>query len=318
VDQDPILFNTTIAENIAYGTPDATSDEIIEAAVKANANGFIMELPNGYQTQVGEHGHLLSAGQKKRLAIARAMLVDYKVLLLDEFTNELDMETEKLVREAMDRLSQGKTVIMISHRLTTVRDCECIFVINQGQLVQKGRHQVLMRRDGMYRRLAQVQLAADENFKKLSLKRMIIGDRTKPKKEKSLRPKEVETDGATSLELTINSDQLTEINNIEGPSVEDPHHSEEDTHNHSDDQHSDIDESEVHNEKENNSTLEGPSFEDVHHSDSDIDIELPPTQHIAREVSKTYSEDEEFLPLSPRSPRSLVDTFLFRKDSGHF
>ncbi len=160
VSQEPILFSTTIAENIRYGRPDATDAEVEEAARQANAEVFIKGFPDGYQTVVGERGVQLSGGQKQRVAIARALLKDPRILILDEATSALDAESEHLVKQALERLMQGRTTILIAHRLSTVKDADRVVVIDQGRVVQTGKHDTLLREDGLYRRLVERQFVA--------------------------------------------------------------------------------------------------------------------------------------------------------------
>jgi len=157
VPQDVYLFDGTIEENIGYGKPDATKDEIVEAAKAANAHDFIVEQPKGYETQIGERGSKLSGGQKQRIAIARAFLKNASLLLLDEATSALDTESEQLVEEALDRLMEGRTVIMVAHRLSTVKNCDRIFVIDKGAVVEKGNHDKLITNEGLYKKLHKMQ-----------------------------------------------------------------------------------------------------------------------------------------------------------------
>ncbi|MDQ3035026.1 MAG: ABC transporter transmembrane domain-containing protein [Myxococcota bacterium] len=160
VAQEPILFSTTIADNIRYARPGA-SDADVEAASKvANAHEFVMRFPDGYQTSVGERGVQLSGGQKQRIAIARAVLKDPRILVLDEATSALDSESEHLVKEALDRLMRGRTTLVIAHRLSTVRDADRVLVIDGGKIVQSGKHGALMAEEGLYRRLVERQLTA--------------------------------------------------------------------------------------------------------------------------------------------------------------
>jgi ABC transporter fused permease/ATP-binding protein len=159
VAQEPILFSTTIAENIRYGRPEASRDEVEAAARTANAEGFVTRFPEGYETMVGERGVQLSGGQKQRIAIARAVLKDPRILVLDEATSALDAESEHAVKEALDRLMQNRTTLVIAHRLSTVRDADRVLVIDGGQVIEAGRHDDLVRQDGLYRRLVERQFA---------------------------------------------------------------------------------------------------------------------------------------------------------------
>src|SRR5690606_26068875 len=140
VTQDTILFDSTIYENIAYGRPSATKEEVIAAARAANAHDFIMEMPKGYSTPVGERGGQLSGGQRQRIAIARAILRNAPVLILDEATSALDNESEALVQDALEVLMKDKTVIVIAHRLSTIRSADQIVVMEDGKAVEQGRH----------------------------------------------------------------------------------------------------------------------------------------------------------------------------------
>jgi subfamily B ATP-binding cassette protein MsbA len=157
VTQEPFLFDDTIRANIAYARPDATEDEIEQAAKAAAAHDFILTLPKGYDTGVGEAGARLSGGQRQRIAIARAFLKDAPILLLDEATSALDTESEAQVQAALKRLMAGRTVILIAHRLSTVRGADRICVIDQGRIVETGDHQALVRARGLYARLAKSQ-----------------------------------------------------------------------------------------------------------------------------------------------------------------
>jgi len=157
VAQEPILFSTSIAENIRYGRLGATDAEVEAAARSANAHDFIVALPDGYATAVGERGVQLSGGQKQRVAIARALLKDPKILILDEATSALDAESEALVKEALDRLMRHRTSLVIAHRLSTVRDADRVVVLEAGRVVQAGSHEELAPQDGLYRRLLQRQ-----------------------------------------------------------------------------------------------------------------------------------------------------------------
>lgn len=161
VSQDPILFSGTVAENLRYGKPDATDSELREAARLALCDAFIERLPDGYDTEVGERGLRLSGGQKQRLAIARAFLRDAPILLLDEPTSALDAESEELIKKALERLLEGRTAIIIAHRLSTIEHADRVVVIEEGTIIEQGRHEELLRRpDSLYRRYAERQLTA--------------------------------------------------------------------------------------------------------------------------------------------------------------
>ena len=153
VPQDPALFHRTIAENIAYGRPDATPDEIVAAAKRARAHDFIARLPKGYDTLVGERGIKLSGGERQRVAIARAFLADASILVLDEATSSLDVETEMQVQAATEALMAGRTTIVIAHRLSTIRGADRILVFQDGRIVEEGRHGELVAKEGVYARL---------------------------------------------------------------------------------------------------------------------------------------------------------------------
>lgn len=159
VSQDTVLLNDTVEANIAYGRPGATPAEVAAAAEAANAMEFIAALPEGMATLLGERGTRLSGGQRQRIAIARALLRDPPILMLDEATSALDTESERLVQEAIDRLLAGRTVFVIAHRLSTVQHASQILVIDQGRVVERGRHQALLDQGGVYRRLYQLQFA---------------------------------------------------------------------------------------------------------------------------------------------------------------
>jgi ATP-binding cassette subfamily B protein len=162
VAQEPMLFATSIADNIRYGNPDATDEQVRSAARAANAEGFIDQFPDGFDTLVGERGVRLSGGQKQRIAIARAVLKDPRVLILDEATSALDSESEHLVQEALERLMEGRTTLVIAHRLSTVRDADEVVVLDGGQVVERGSHTELVARvDGLYRKLVERQFAAE-------------------------------------------------------------------------------------------------------------------------------------------------------------
>jgi ATP-binding cassette subfamily B protein/subfamily B ATP-binding cassette protein MsbA len=155
--QEPFLFAISIAENISYGRPDATREQIEAAAIAANAHEFIARLPEGYDTIIGERGATLSGGQRQRLSIARALLKDAPVLILDEPTSALDAGTEGLIMQAMRRLMEGRTTFIIAHRFSTVRQADQILVLEHGNLVESGTHEQLIAARGLYARLFELQ-----------------------------------------------------------------------------------------------------------------------------------------------------------------
>ncbi|HKZ78500.1 MAG TPA: ABC transporter ATP-binding protein [Pyrinomonadaceae bacterium] len=160
VQQETFLFSGTLRDNIAYANPHATTEQIMDAARAAYAHDFIMQLPKGYRTEVGERGVKLSGGQRQRIAIARALLRDPKILIFDEATSHLDSESEQVVRQALERVAQGRTVFVIAHRLSSVWRADKIVVIEDGELIQLGNHQDLLASNGVYRRLYSLQLGA--------------------------------------------------------------------------------------------------------------------------------------------------------------
>ncbi|RCV26909.1 hypothetical protein SETIT_5G283500v2 [Setaria italica] len=168
VNQEPLLFMTSIKDNISYGKEDATIEEIKRAAELANAANFIDKLPNGYDTMVGQRGAQLSGGQKQRIAIARAIIKDPRILLLDEATSALDVESERIVQEALNRIMVNRTTIVVAHRLSTVRNADCISVVQQGKIVEQGPHdELIMNPDGAYSQLIRLQESQEEEEQKL-------------------------------------------------------------------------------------------------------------------------------------------------------
>ena len=156
--QDVFLFGGTIRENIAYGRPDASEDEIVEAARQANAWDFIQSFPEKFETVVGERGVQLSGGQRQRIAIARAVLKNPRILILDEATSSLDSESERQVQEALEKLMRGRTSVVIAHRLSTVRNADLIIVLNDGRIVEQGTHADLITNgNGLYKTLTELQ-----------------------------------------------------------------------------------------------------------------------------------------------------------------
>ena len=157
VNQEPILFNDTIFNNIAFGVENATEEQVIEAAKIANAHDFIMEKEEGYQTNVGDRGCKLSGGQRQRISIARAVLKNPPILILDEATAALDTESERAVQEALERLMSNRTTVTIAHRLSTIKDADEIIVVDEGRIVERGRHDELIALGGYYKKLHDMQ-----------------------------------------------------------------------------------------------------------------------------------------------------------------
>jgi ATP-binding cassette subfamily B protein len=160
--QEPFLFNGTIAENIAYGKPGAGLEEIIEAARAANAHNFILSKSDGYDTMVGERGSKLSGGERQRVSIARAILHNPRILILDEATSSVDVETEKQIQEAIARLIKGRTTFAIAHRLSTLRNANRLIVLDRGEIAEIGTHEELMEKQGVFYNLVQTQTAINE------------------------------------------------------------------------------------------------------------------------------------------------------------
>jgi subfamily B ATP-binding cassette protein MsbA len=168
VTQETVLFNDTVRYNISYSRPDATPAQIEEAARVAFAHDFIEELPNGYDTIVGERGIFLSGGQRQRLAIARAVLADASVLVLDEATSALDAESERLVQKALANLTRNRTTLVIAHRLSTIRRADLIVVMERGRVIEMGRHEELLMQSGTYKKLYEMQFADEEERETVS------------------------------------------------------------------------------------------------------------------------------------------------------
>ena len=163
VSQDTYLFPASVYDNILYGRPDASKEEVINAAISACAHEFIMELPEGYDTLVGERGIKLSGGQKQRISLARAFLKDAPVILLDEPTSALDTISESLVQEAMNTVMRDKTAIIVTHRLSTIKDVDGILVMDHGQIVERGTHEQLAAYDSLYSKLYSRQTARSDD-----------------------------------------------------------------------------------------------------------------------------------------------------------
>ncbi len=163
--QTSLLFSDSVRENIAYGRPDASLEEVITAAKAAQADEFIQALPEGYDTVVGERGVTLSGGQRQRIAIARALLMDPRILILDDSTSSVDMQTERQIQQALAYLMQGRTTFVIAHRLSTVRRADLILVMEDGRIVERGKHSELIQQHGLYREIYELQLSDQETFR---------------------------------------------------------------------------------------------------------------------------------------------------------
>jgi ATP-binding cassette subfamily B protein len=161
--QEPFLFFGTIAENIAYGRPNATRREIVQAARAANAHEFILRLPQGYDSLVGERGQGLSGGERQRISIARALLINPRILIMDEATSSVDTETEQEIQKALDNLVKGRTTIAIAHRLSTLHKADRLVVMEAGQIVEIGKHDELLAQKGAYYRLYEAQARQAQN-----------------------------------------------------------------------------------------------------------------------------------------------------------
>jgi ATP-binding cassette subfamily B multidrug efflux pump len=177
--QTSLLFSDTIRANIAYGRPDASDEEIHAAARAAQAHDFIVRFVEGYETLVGERGVTLSGGQRQRIAIARALLIDPRILILDDSTSSVDTQTEKLIQEALDRLMEGRTTFVIAHRLATVRRADLILVMEAGRIVQRGRHAELLAQGGLYREIHNLQLSQHAEF-------VEVEEKAEPEREQGL------------------------------------------------------------------------------------------------------------------------------------
>jgi ATP-binding cassette subfamily B protein/subfamily B ATP-binding cassette protein MsbA len=164
VSQDTFLFNATIAANISHGSPNATRAQIVDAAEKAQAAGFISDLPDGYDTLIGERGYILSGGQRQRLSLARAILRDPELLILDEATSALDTQSERLVQQAIDQFERQHTVLVIAHRLSTIVKADLICVLEKGQIVEQGNHQELLEKRGIYAGLWRQQVNTESKL----------------------------------------------------------------------------------------------------------------------------------------------------------
>jgi ATP-binding cassette subfamily B protein len=160
--QDSTLFAASVRENIAFGRPDATETEVTQAAKDAQAHEFIAQMPEGYDTRVGERGVTLSGGQKQRLAIARALITDPRILILDDATASVDSNTEQLIQQALDRLMAGRTTFVIAHRLSTVRRADLILVMQNGRIATRGTHEELLQTSDLYRQVYELQLRPQE------------------------------------------------------------------------------------------------------------------------------------------------------------
>jgi ATP-binding cassette subfamily B protein len=163
--QTSLLFSASIKENIAFGRPDASDEQIIAAAEAAQAHGFIQNMPEKYETIVGERGITLSGGQRQRVAIARALLINPRILVLDDSTSSVDTETEHLIQQALNTLMQGRTTFIIAQRLSTVRGADMILVLDHGEIAERGKHVDLLKLNGLYKEIYDLQLSKQESFR---------------------------------------------------------------------------------------------------------------------------------------------------------
>ena len=177
VQQDVFVFTSTIRANIAYGSLDATDEEIIRAAKLAQLHDFIETLPDGYDTYVGERGVGLSGGQRQRLAIARTLLLDPPILILDDSTSSVDTQTEHLIREALQTVMEGRTTFVIAHRLSSVRNADMVLVMGSGKIVQKGTHSELINSEGPYKDIYELQLKPQEDEQGQGLNMNVMEER---------------------------------------------------------------------------------------------------------------------------------------------
>ncbi|MFN2233585.1 MAG: ATP-binding cassette domain-containing protein, partial [Anaerolineales bacterium] len=163
-----LLFSDSIRDNIAFGRPDASMEDVVAAAKAAQAHEFILEMADGYDTIIGERGITLSGGQRQRVAIARALLLDPRILILDDSTSSVDTQTERLIQQALDRVMDGRTTFVIAQRLSTVRRADQILVLDQGRIIERGSHDELLAQDGLYREIYDLQLRGQEIIDPLS------------------------------------------------------------------------------------------------------------------------------------------------------
>lgn len=167
--QQPLLFSATIEENIAYGSPQASHEQVVRAAVSANAHDFILEFPQGYQTLVGERGLTLSGGQKQRIAIARALLIDPRILILDDATSSVDTQTEHLIQQALERIMHGRTTFVIAQRMSTILKADQIIVLEEGEIIQRGTHESLLAEGDLYEEIYKLQLEEQERVRRQAI-----------------------------------------------------------------------------------------------------------------------------------------------------